>query len=262
MLQPGHDPSSTSQLRALWQERAASRGDQLNAVLLARLPTVANNALHEWHCRVIEREVLAYLSEGAEVLDLGCGYGRITERVLQARPDLRLTGIDFSIEFSGMYKRRTGAPAICADVSRLPFPPHSFDAILAITVLMYIEPAHVAAVVRELLDRLRPGGILLMIDPASEYISIARFFGGSKMPTGGDGFSLTSYNSLAAGRPHRVGGMPFLSACLPLALVLRRFPRLTRTILAFAARVDRLLPWGRRITLHRWLRVKGEARRL
>jgi SAM-dependent methyltransferase len=261
MMQSSHDSSRTSKLRGLWQERAASRGGQLDAVLLARLPTVANNALHDWHCRVIDREVLAYLSEGAEVLDLGCGYGRITERVLITRPDLRLTGIDFSIEFCGMYQRRTGAPVICADISRLPLSQHTFDAILAITVLMYIEPAYVAGVVRALLDQLRPGGILLMIDPASEYLSLARFFGGSKMPTGGDGFSLATYTSLAARRPHSVGGMPLLSACLPLALKLRRFPHLTRTMLAAAAGMDRLLPWGRHITLHRWLRVKGEEHR-
>ena len=94
----------------------------------------------------IEASMRAQLRHG-QVLDLGCGTGRLT-------PSKRGVGIDVSLE---MLKQ---APAtlsrVCADGHHLPFADGSFDTVIAAQgVIRYMQPAQFMP---EVFRVLRPGG--------------------------------------------------------------------------------------------------------
>lgn len=107
-------------------------------------------------------EALRLLPEEGRVLELGCGAGRNLEALGQARPRLRLVGIDVSrsalahaeARLPGVELRRaSGGPN-----APLPATDGEFDAVLVLDVLEHlVAPGHALA---ELHRVLAPGGIL------------------------------------------------------------------------------------------------------
>jgi SAM-dependent methyltransferase len=103
---------------------------------------------------------------GGNVLDLGCGTGQIASAIAAA--GIRATGCDISPE---MLRRAAAAdPSATVDWVQLdpgwqvlPFGPEAFDAVVASSVLEYVDDAE--AVLRECRRVLRPGGILLCTVP-------------------------------------------------------------------------------------------------
>jgi len=107
-----------------------------------------------------------HLPAGGCVLDLGCGTGELARHL--AACGLRMTGCDIS---ASMLSR--AAMADSAGVAEwvplepgwqaLPFAPASFDAVVAASVLEYVDSP--AAVVGECARVLRPGGVMLCTVP-------------------------------------------------------------------------------------------------
>ncbi|MCP5143831.1 MAG: class I SAM-dependent methyltransferase [Gammaproteobacteria bacterium] len=248
---------SQSALREIWQERANDHGAQLGSVLLARLPELANQAIDHWHQWIIQREVLPCLPHGASILDLGCGYGRLSKSIQQMRADVVLTGLDFAPAFCALYEQQVGRPAVCASAAAPPFPAASFDAVLAVTVLMYLPTDECHAAVERLLALLKPGGVILVVDPGAEYLAAARKAGGRATATGGDGFTLERFHALAGDQAFKSGAMPWLSAVLPMTLWLRRWHLTSKLLLDLAGWLDRHLPVHKRYSLHRYLVLRS-----
>jgi SAM-dependent methyltransferase len=111
------------------------------------------------------------LRERAELLDVGCGAGHWGVNVLGLMsPQARMTGVDAQAEFLDYARERARARGVddrCtftqARAEALPFPDHSFDVVTCQTVLIHVADA--AAVVREMARVLRPGGILIAVEP-------------------------------------------------------------------------------------------------
>jgi SAM-dependent methyltransferase len=101
---------------------------------------------------------LLELQDGDHVLEIGCGYGWISQALLGAA-EIKWFGVDQSLE---MVRRlqliplHANARALVADAVHLPFHDGSFDKVLCTGVLMHIEESELA--VRELVRVLRPGG--------------------------------------------------------------------------------------------------------
>jgi ubiquinone biosynthesis O-methyltransferase len=96
---------------------------------------------------------------GQQVLDVGCGDGAVS--VYLAQRGALVTGIDASEDMVRAAKKRSAASRrhvafAAATAERLPFPDASFDAVLAKTVLCFVDDAD--AVVREIARVLKPGG--------------------------------------------------------------------------------------------------------
>lgn len=106
------------------------------------------------------------------VLDVGCGPGNSALHFLERRSDLRIVGLDFS---AGMLQiaRQSARNAnqtdrtdwAQADATRLPFPDSSLDAITGHSVFYML--ADRAAFLQESMRVLRPGGRLILLDPAA-----------------------------------------------------------------------------------------------
>lgn len=207
-------------VRTTWEQRAQESGTRLSGVLFRGLSEPANAAVHAWHTWIVQTVLAPLITDKGRVLDLGCGYGRISRVLTEARPDVRLTGQDVALGYCRLYQAE-GNPCVCADAARLPYAASSFDAVLAVTCLMYTERTGVPGVLRGLRELIRPGGVLLLLDPGVELQrTVAKVRGNrSRSPTGGDGFAREEYVRLIQDSGFRIvarGGNPWLSTLLLL----------------------------------------------
>lgn len=102
-----------------------------------------------------------HVAPNAEILDLGCGYGRVASQLIAAG-FTRVRGYDASEK---MIKRaRVQHPQLClsiADAAMLPEVDHSVDAVVVAALLTSIpSPDKQRAVVKEIRRVLRRGGVV------------------------------------------------------------------------------------------------------
>jgi SAM-dependent methyltransferase len=103
------------------------------------------------------------LPAGAKVLDLGCGCGVPADRWLAAR-GYEVTGVDLSsVQIRRARELVPGARFMCADMSRVRFPPRSFDGVIALYSLIHVPLPEQQDVIRSIRTWLQSGGRLLAI---------------------------------------------------------------------------------------------------
>jgi ubiquinone/menaquinone biosynthesis C-methylase UbiE len=123
-------------------------------------PSVFYQALHQ---RLLE---YVGLPDGARILDLGCGTGRLLDRLATHFPQLQGTGLDFSEKMLDQARSRnryhTRITYIQGRVESLPGEVGQFDAVFStISFLHYPQPQTVLAEVSRVL---RPGGRFYLVD--------------------------------------------------------------------------------------------------
>jgi SAM-dependent methyltransferase len=96
----------------------------------------------------------ALLPPTGRILDLGCGTGRLSRRLIADGYDVVL--LDASEAMLARAVPATGAPAVLGDAFALPFAPASFDAIVALRVAFHF--AELGQLVHSVAPLLRPGG--------------------------------------------------------------------------------------------------------
>jgi ubiquinone/menaquinone biosynthesis C-methylase UbiE len=115
--------------------------------------------------RAVAADVAAALPDGARVLDVGTGPGRVPAAIAAARPDLHVDGLDPSTEMIEAAGRRAlgeRVTFVVGDVGALPYPDATFDLVLS-TLSQHHWPDRNAGF-REIRRVLRPGGIALTYD--------------------------------------------------------------------------------------------------
>ena len=174
---------NTQNLKASWRERQAALGSTRRSVLYKNFPDFLNNSLHKRHVRFI----LRYLPENAaHVLDLGCGYGRIAAELKREYPALSIQGVELCDEFAEQFRRDVGD---CAVATLQDYEPtRSFDAILCVTVLMYVSPGDLDYQLGRYWQALAPGGRLICIESRNNsLVSLRRASASNALsPTGGE----------------------------------------------------------------------------
>ncbi|MDZ8186138.1 MAG: class I SAM-dependent methyltransferase [Nostoc sp. ChiSLP02] len=118
--------------------------------------------------RAIHKRLLEYvnLPERANILDIGCGTGRLLERLATKFPDLRGTGLDLSANMLRMARlsNRHHPRLIYVEgkAESLPFADGQFDAVFStISFLHYLEPRQVISEISRVLS---PGGRFYLVD--------------------------------------------------------------------------------------------------
>jgi SAM-dependent methyltransferase len=172
----------TDQLKSEWDQRSACLGSTKRAVLFKRFPDWLNKSIHRRHVSFILDNCL---SGWSRVLDVGCGYGRISIELVERFPEYRFQGVDLSTEFSRHYEQNVG-PCFNGPVQHF-IPEEAYDLILIVTTLMYLSAEEHKEVLERLWSSLAPGGRILCIEPASELFILWRRLTGkdSASPTGG-----------------------------------------------------------------------------
>jgi ubiquinone/menaquinone biosynthesis C-methylase UbiE len=106
------------------------------------------------------------LRPATRVLEIGCGPGFSSERLLELVPDGRVTAIDVDPEMVALardrLRDRERIQVVEASVTALPFADDSFAAVTARLVLEHVRDR--AAALRELQRVLRPGGRLFVVE--------------------------------------------------------------------------------------------------
>jgi cyclopropane fatty-acyl-phospholipid synthase-like methyltransferase len=120
-----------------------------------------------WTARIENDPKIAYveqlstrLSDGARVLELGCGAGEPCTRILAER--FEVTGVDISAEQLSRARRRIPkARFVRADLTALELEPESYDAVVAIYVLNHVPRELLDDLLRRVAGWLVPGGYFL-----------------------------------------------------------------------------------------------------
>lgn len=137
------------------------------------------------------------------LLDLACGRGHVSEKLLQTRPELRLVGLDHDLNI--LPAPGNGLLPVCGGAEALPFADATVDFVLFHFSLMWVDPRSALAEARRVL---KPGGKLLLCAEPD-------YAGMIVEPDPGD--SKPMIMRLARGI-ERVGGDPYLGRKLPRLL--------------------------------------------
>lgn len=170
------------ELKKDWDERSERLGLTKRAVLFKRFPGWLNQSIHRRHARFVIENCM---SNAGQVLDVGCGYGRISRELANQFPDLRFQGVDLCKEFANEYERSFGR---CFNGPIQDFrSDERFNLILIVTTLMYLTMEEHEEVLQRLWSMLEPKGRIVCIEPASELFILWRRLTGreSASPTGG-----------------------------------------------------------------------------
>ncbi|MEO1057744.1 MAG: class I SAM-dependent methyltransferase [Actinomycetota bacterium] len=129
-------------------------------------PTLQRLTYRPLHDAVSRRLVR---TQPAVLLDLGCGTGQLTQRLVHDLPQSRVVGLDLS---AGMIRRASDrhAPAgdatlLQANAMHLPFPANTFDAVVC-TESFHWYPNQ-QQVLDGLADVVRPGGHVVIVSVAA-----------------------------------------------------------------------------------------------
>jgi len=134
--------------------RIAARYDLMNRLMSAGQD-------QSWRRAVIKR---AQLPAGGHLLDLGAGTGDLGREALRQTPGARVTAADFTLAMMRAGQRRPG-PVLhwaAADALHLPFPDHTFDAVVSGFLLRNVSDLSQA--LAEQYRVLKPGGRLVALD--------------------------------------------------------------------------------------------------
>ena len=170
------------QMKRDWDERQTRMGLTKRAVLFKRFPGWLNEAIHRRHATFVVRHVPP---QARSLLDIGCGYGRLSAEVKRRYPRMEFHGVDLCTEFALAYERDVG-PCFNGPVQEFSTT-RRFDAILIVTCLMYLAKHEHGPTLERLWGMLNPGGSLVCIEPAFEILQLWRRLTRSDYasPTGG-----------------------------------------------------------------------------
>jgi cyclopropane fatty-acyl-phospholipid synthase-like methyltransferase len=134
-------------------------------------------------------EFSARMASGARVLDLGCGAGVASTRMLASR--FVVTGVDFSeVQLEAARRNVPEASFIHADLAEIDFPPESFDGVTAFYSVIHVPRDEHGPLFERVARWLVPGGLFLATlgsgdDPAwmGEWLGQPMFFSGHDADT-------------------------------------------------------------------------------
>jgi len=115
--------------------------------------------------RKVGNELVRYLdneNHQERILDIGCGTGFFTEKIINALPDAELLALDIALPMLLKTQQRLTCEAInlvCADAEQLPFIDNSFQQVVSNLALQWCYD--LSPLFKGLHDVLKPSGVLI-----------------------------------------------------------------------------------------------------
>lgn len=116
----------------------------------------------ELHQQVFD---IVHAREGVSVLDLGCGTGKLTARILEAGHPV--TAVDFSGQMlQAAAHNAPGATFVQGELAKVPdlLAGQTFDCIIAVYALHHLPDAEKYALLTALREHLKPEGVIVLGD--------------------------------------------------------------------------------------------------
>lgn len=212
-----------------WEKRSRKYGTKIEGVLQKSLPLPINKYLHSWMLGKVKEVVPK--GRAVKLLDLGCGYGRLSGPLLETFPNSRIIGVDIAQTYVALYNSNLAprGKAIRGDIRNLPFKQSSFDVVFMVTTLMYlIDKKEQKKALLEIFRVLKKGGKFVIIE---NNITGYRFvtLGGliSRRKKNSDISSVVFSKSYllkliekCGGKVGKTAGIPVWSIMLPFSLAL------------------------------------------
>ncbi|EKD90430.1 MAG: membrane-associated protein [uncultured bacterium] len=240
-------------IKVAWNERSKKYGKKIEGVLPKSLDPLINDYLDKWMFETIERYVED--DKKLNILDLGCGYGRLSKQIIKKFPEVKVVGIDIAKSYVDIFNK-TLSPrgrAYVGDIKKLPFKSETFDLVFIATSLMYlIEKEDQVACIREVRRVLKEKGKFVIIErnPLGHRIIT---FGGLVSILRGQKYKeipsvsfkkkyLKSVLEKNLGKVVQVKGIPIWTLTLPVQILLLRVDKsLTRLFLKMIYYFDNLI---------------------
>jgi SAM-dependent methyltransferase len=93
--------------------------------------------VHSRRIRRLSQQLAELIPQNADVLDVGCGDGKLAALIQQLRPDVKMQGIDVLV------RDKTEVPIKRFDGVTIPFPDKSVDVTMFVDVLHHTEDPNV-----------------------------------------------------------------------------------------------------------------------
>ena len=244
---------TTSHLhRTAWENRSIQYGTSLKSVLFKGLPDVVNEHISNWHAQFVLNNVKK--KEELRILDIGCGYGRLSLPVIEKFPNAEIIGIDVSETFVELFRKTTKQNSFVGTIENIPADIGKFDYVICVTVLMYVEENKLEESICSLINILKPEGRLIVIE--NDYLGVLllsgfgvfsflkRLFKKKSLNTNGRYFKKNEIENLVT-KCHattlKKSGFPFTTFfILPVSLLGKFFPKhfFTRSIFKILSWLD------------------------
>ena len=259
----------------VWIARSrASLGKKYKGVLFTGLPDGLNDYLHGWTSRLVTGHVG---DRDRSILDIGCGYGRLSLPLREKLPGALLVGLDVSPYYAKEYLQNIDrAFSVISDSVRLPFKKAHFDTIFEVFSLMYLPDKETyEQTLGEMFYCLRPGGSILIIENSRVGACFLSGFGisgllsrviGRSVSEGTQGL-LFAYGEIdrmierSGGKVIRKIGMPLFTLFLPFNLFLGYVsPGLLKMVLSILRSVEDKLQILNFLSLYHFYLVRRAER--
>jgi ubiquinone/menaquinone biosynthesis C-methylase UbiE len=163
-------------------------------------------------------EILDAMTQGAQILDVGCGGGHTLELLAARRPDLRLHGVDLSPDQVARARTRLGDRATIVEGSalKLPYSSDHFDFVVSdASIKHWPDPARG---LRECVRVLLPGGRLVIseADRGCRFEDAAAFVRRWRLPRAAFPLTLALFRTWVAGQAFDLAEFEAFAAALPL----------------------------------------------
>lgn len=240
-----------------WEKRSLKYGTKIEGVLPKSLPTSVNNYLHEWMFKVISKVVESIDGREIKVLDLGCGYGRLSKELLNKFSHVKTLGIDISSRYVDLYNDSLSprGKAYQADLRKLPFKNNQFDLVLVVTTLMYlIYKKDQQRALKEIFRVAKPQAQIVIIErniSAQNLLNlggVVAFIRGKKNQeinsVSFDKDFLANLIKKSGGKIIRLEAIPFWTLLLPVSITLTIInKKIGSYFLSFLKILDKLFNW-------------------
>lgn len=238
-----------------WEKRSQKYGGALEGVLPKSFPKPANEYLNKWMYEQIKPQLT---NEKPQVLlDLGCGYGRLAEKVLKDFPKAKVNGIDLSSNYVSIFNKKLNPRGVAksGSITKLPYASLSIDVVYMVTTFMYLtnEDDRKKAI-REIFRVLRPGGRFVFIERNKiGYFLITlgglieKIRGKKNKEIESVSFSRKEITDLideSGGVVEQLAGIPFWTLSLPKLFLLAKVNNsLVKLFMRVIAPIDKLFSW-------------------